>query len=117
MRENLRVITDDVFGIARRIKEIDSRYFVVYNEAKKRYEVHSSENKGDTLSLVCPYESLDARVIKLVRATRRENAKQIFSDVEQHNEKIEKAESERQADESRYRAKELLEKYKYNSRR
>ena len=34
-------ITDDVYFIASRLREIDDTYYVVYNATRGRYEVHS----------------------------------------------------------------------------
>lgn len=116
MKSNLKIITDDIFGIAKRLKEIDEEYFLAFNEDLKRFEVHSNRNKGDTLSVVCPYGQADARLLKIVRATRRERAKEIFREVEEKNNSLAKAIEEKQRADAKDRAKELLERLKTNSR-
>lgn len=63
-------ITDDVFFIASRLKEIDPTYYVVYNADKRRYEVHSDGQRGSSLCFVVPYDRLDARTIDYALRTR-----------------------------------------------
>lgn len=116
MKEYLKVIEDDLFGIARRLKEIDEGYFLVYNNLLGRYEVHSHKNIGDTLSLVCPYDRVDVRLLSLVRKTKRENAKEIFKNIEEHNEKIEKGIEQKRIEDTKDRAKELLERLKISGK-
>lgn len=70
MKPYLRHITDDLYFIASRLKEIDPSYFVVYNLLKSRYEVHSKEQRGNTLCFVVPYDRLDARTIEYAKRTR-----------------------------------------------
>ncbi|MBR6788459.1 MAG: hypothetical protein IKM44_01480 [Clostridia bacterium] len=68
--EHLRPVTDDLYFIASRLKEIDPTYYVVYNLIKLRYEVHSKEQRGNTLCFVVPYGNLDARTIEYAKRTR-----------------------------------------------
>ena len=35
-------IKHDVFYVAERLKEIDFKYFILYNTDKKKYEIHHS---------------------------------------------------------------------------
>ena len=74
-------IREDVFDIAHRLKEIDGDYFPVYNLTKKRFEIHH-RGRRDTLQLVLPYESLDARAIQRVKETRREWVENMLRDIE-----------------------------------
>ena len=75
------MITNDVFDIAKRIKEIDQDYFVVYDKKLCRFEVHNKRQKPDTLSLVLPYDTVDCRAIDKVLSTRTEYiAKQLEED-------------------------------------
>lgn len=112
MKSNLKIITNDVFGIADRLKEIDERYTLVYNADLNRYEVHSSENRGNTLSVICPYDRVDARLLMLVRKTRRENASNLIREMEEANARLEKSEEKKKIEDTKDRAKELLEKLK-----
>ncbi len=79
-----RVIEDDMFGVARRLREIDSGYFVFLNYKTGKFEVHNRRS-SPTLCLVLPYETLDERTVNRVRYTRAERAKAIIADMERHN--------------------------------
>ena len=63
-------VTDDVYFIASRLKEIDQTYYVVYDPVKRRYEVHSDEQRGGSLCFVVPYGRLDARTVDYALKTR-----------------------------------------------
>lgn len=69
-RSHLRAVTDDLYFIASRLKAIDPSYYVVYNLVRERYEVHSNEQKGNTLCFVVPYNVLDARTLEYAARTR-----------------------------------------------
>lgn len=69
-RAHLRVVTDDLYFIASRLKVIDPTYYVVYNLKRGRYEVHSDAQGGGTLCFVVPYNELDARTLELAKSTR-----------------------------------------------
>jgi len=86
----------DVFQIERRLQEIDKGYKIYFNKKLKRFEVHNLNNKGvDTLAVVCPFECVDCRLIKLVRKTRVENVSSLLKQIDDENEKlIEKKERE-----------------------
>ena len=84
----LRLITNDLFDIASRLRSVKDSYILYYNLEKGRYEVHDSDKK--TLEFVVPYDELDARTVEYARYSRVENAKQIFAEVEEHNRQLEK---------------------------
>jgi hypothetical protein len=86
----LRIIENDLYDIADRLKEIDGGYFLCRNERLGRYEVHSAKNINGTLCLVSPYKHLDSRLVDLVLYTKRENAKRVFEDMERQNKRVEK---------------------------
>ena len=113
MSEYLKIIKDDLFGIANRLKEIDDKYFVVYNTKVNRYEVHNGRNVGDTLSVVCPYDELDARMLRLVKRTRVERATSLLAEMEANNKKLEDASKEKVMENAADRAKEILKKAKF----
>lgn len=87
MKEYLVPFTG-VFEIERRLREIDDNYRLYFNKKDKRFEVHNLKNVGDTLSVVCPFDTIDARLIRLVRQTRAERSNLLFKEIEEHNEKI-----------------------------
>lgn len=88
MTANLIQISNDLFDIVNRLKEIDADYAVYYNAAASCFEVHSSRQRGNTLCLKVPYEKLDARTVDLVQATRVQNAKKLFLQMENDNAKL-----------------------------
>jgi len=82
------IITDDMFAIDERLREIDADYFIIYDTKYHRYEIHNSSQKGNTLALVVPYSRLDKRVIDLAIRTRRENMSSILAKMEQDNQRL-----------------------------
>ena len=75
-------VTSDLYSIADRLKEIDNGYFIFYSYKNKRYEVHNKSQRGQTLSLVLPYKTLDERTVRLVRKTRSERMKSLIEEME-----------------------------------
>lgn len=84
------VVTDDLYSIAERLKEIDSGYFIYYSYKDHRYEVHNKNQRGRTLSLVLPYKRLDERTVRLVRKTRSERMESLIRQMEEENERLER---------------------------
>ena len=87
--EKLTVINSDLFGIGERLREIDPDYFVAYNGGLCRFEVHHRRQRGNTLALVVPYLSLDARTVALARKTRRENIAKLIKEMDEANGRLE----------------------------
>ena len=83
-------ILGDLYSISSRIKEIDDGYFLFYRYSTGKYEVHNSNQRGSTLSLVCPYPVLDERLLRLVRQTRSERAEKLMAEIDEQNAKAEK---------------------------
>lgn len=101
-----------VFEIERRLREIDDNYRLFYNKKLNRFEVHNLKNKGDTLSVVCPYGEIDNRLIKLVRCTRVERGEEIIREIEEENEKIFIKEQQKENELAKFKAKARLEELK-----
>ena len=83
----LREIKEDLFDIAHRLREIDSRYRVYRNLKLNRFEIHAN----GVLQLAAPFDSLDARTLELVRSTRVENADRLIKDMEVRNGELKRA--------------------------
>lgn len=87
-------ITHDLFDIAWRLKAIDNRYELFYNNKLGRYEVWNQRG----LQVVVPYPCLDERTVRHVQKTRIEKAEQLLLQIERDNEallaKVEKAQKE-----------------------
>lgn len=103
---------DGVYDIEMRIREIDDDYRIFYNKEKNRIEVHNLKNKKDSLVLVSPYNEVDARLYKLVRRTRVECAGDIFKEIEEENERLEKKRAEALNEMKKERLRVALEKIK-----
>ena len=107
-------ITHDVFDIARRIKEIDEDYFILYDRRLMRFEVHNRRQRPNTLSLVLPYDRLDCRAIDKVLSTRMEVVYKQLAELEKFNENI-SAKRQRQTAEDRLaEGQELFRRFNLN---
>ena len=84
----LKVITNDLYDVASRLRAVNEDYAVYYNTDKARFEVH--DDRRNSLAFVVPFNELDARTVEYALYTRVENAKKIFEEVEQHNRRLEK---------------------------
>ena len=84
----LKLITDDLYDIAARLKSVKDSYTLYYNTERERYEVHDSVKRS--LEFVVPFDELDARTVEYARYSRVENAKSILAEVEAHNERVER---------------------------
>lgn len=83
-----RVIDDDMFGVARRLKGIDDGYFVFLNYKTGKFEIHNRRD-SPSLCLVLPYETLDERTVNKVLYTRAERVEKIVADMERENRRLE----------------------------
>lgn len=86
---NLRWIKNDLFSIARRLREIDRGYRIARNVETGKFEVHNLR-QAHTLCLVLPYETLDARTVELVKKTHVSRADELLSEMEKSNSLLEK---------------------------
>ena len=86
--EWLREIKEDLFDIAHRLKEIDSRYRLYRNLKSNRFEIHAN----GALQVATPFDRLDVRTLDLVRSTRLENAGKLIEEMDKANAKLKRAE-------------------------
>lgn len=101
-KHHLIPIFSSVTHIPERLREYDENLFVVFNTKKQHFEVHSLANQGDTFGLTIPLNELDARTLYLVRKNNlRTRGKEIFREIDEHNERLEKANQNRRKDEIR----------------
>ena len=78
-------ILSDVYNIAKRIKNIDKYYYLVFNTSTNKFEVHNSHQVGGSFCLTIPYDFLDERTLNLVNQTRVENIERILNEIENNN--------------------------------
>lgn len=83
-------IESDVFDIVARLKEIDSDYYVVWNESKTKFELHHNSQPLTSYCLTFPYNTLDARCVDLALKTRAQNRDKLLREMNLENEKAEK---------------------------
>ena len=89
----LKLITNDLYDVAARLKSVKESYAVYYNTERERFEVH--DNVKNCLEFVVPYDELDARTVDYAWYSRIENAKRIFAEMERHNERLEREQASR----------------------
>ena len=99
-------ITHDVFDIADRVRELDEGYYPVYDTEKRRYEIRHRD--GDYIAVVVPYDTLDARILKHLYLTRRDNALAFLSKMEEENLQKEKKSIDHTVDEAGYKARQIF---------
>jgi len=107
-KHHLRPLFTSTYFIPERLSEYDPNLFVVFNTKKQRYEVHSLANKGDTFGFVVPLNELDYRTLYLARKNNlRTRGKQIFREIDEANEKLERSNARQRDNEIRAIAEEL----------
>lgn len=107
-KPHLIPVFTNVYRIPERLKELDENFFVVFNTKKQMFEIHSLANKGDTYGITIPLQELDARVFPIVRrANLRVRGKEIFREIDRHNERLKKSNERRNRDEIRALAGEV----------
>lgn len=79
------LVKDDLYHIAKRLKEVDGRYMLFFNRAKHRFEIHAE----GALQVAVPFDRLDERTVRLARETRLENAQKTLLEIEKHNARLE----------------------------
>lgn len=82
----LVLVKDDLFHVAKRLRQIDSRYRVYFNRQLFRFEIHAQ----GAMQIALPFDRLDERSVEYVRKTRVENLDALTKEIELDNAKIEK---------------------------
>ena len=85
----LAEIKSNVFHIPERLKEIDPTLFTFWNNKKQRIEIHCSENFGNTLYMVVPFNELDSRIVDHVRQNMRLREYGMLRAIEENNRRLE----------------------------
>ena len=88
-------IQNDVYEIAKRIKDIEESYYIVYNTSKNKFEVHNSAQLGSSYCLTLPFDQLDERTLSYVCESMSKNIETILENIENDNRKNESAEKSR----------------------
>lgn len=80
------MVKDDLFHVAKRLRQIDSRYRVYFNRRLFRFEIHVQ----GAMQIALPFDRLDERSVEYVRKTRVENLDALTKEIELDNAKTEK---------------------------
>lgn len=88
---HLHPVFDDLYGIGKRIRDVDDTLFIVRNVKTAKYEVHCLLHRPDSIAWVVPWPSLDARVIQKAQYNRadRTTASEFLREIHEHNERLE----------------------------
>ena len=106
-------IMQDAFKICERIKKIDKNYYVVFDTIKKVFEIHNSKQFCNTYCISVG-KTLDMRAIKKLQSSSVSNMDKILSEIEKHNESLEKESKRKVSDMVTWRAGEI---YNYAMRK
>lgn len=101
-------VTCNVFSIPERLKELDHRFFVMFNHKTQKFEVHVTGQQGTTLGLELPYPDLDYRAITYTRDRMTDRFDEMAKEVDRHNEKLQQTSLEHAFDKSNAVMKEAI---------
>lgn len=76
-------ITNDLFDISSRVKEIDPAYEIYFETDLQKFTLWAKGRR----QLVFPYENLDERAIVRTRKTRVENIDELVKEIDSGNER------------------------------
>lgn len=82
------LISDDLYKISKRIRYIDRGYFILRHKDSGTYEVHHTDNIGNTYCFRVPYDRLDKRTLVYCRETAVQ--RDIADIIERQNERLER---------------------------
>lgn len=91
------LITTDAFNIGKRIRNINSHYFVVYDNKQDKYMIYCDNqgakkeiisNKHLYYVLTLPYSQLDVRTLKYLVNTDVDNLEKIIAEIDEQNKKV-----------------------------
>lgn len=108
-------INTNVFNIVKRIKQINENFFVCFNLTTKKYEIHNKSNKN-TFCYTVPFNQLDYRVLPYLIKNLKKSAKEIFLEIEENNQKIEKQNVNKIKDYANWQIKEIISYANSNSK-
>jgi hypothetical protein len=101
-------VMSNAFSIPERMKEIDDRFFVMFNKATQKFEVHVRGQQGTTLGCELPFPDLDYRALHYVRKHTAKSAREVARQIDIENERADKADVDRNLDRSNYKMKDAL---------
>ena len=100
----MKIIKKDVFNIAKRLRNINKNYVIVFNEKLKKYEIRF-KNSFDNFVLHIPNNELNKLLIDYVFKTS--NIDEVINEIEKNNNDMENSFNAKIKDESTYKLKEI----------
>ena len=88
-------VEHDVYNIAKRIKDIDRNYYIMFDTSKQKFELHNSAQIGSSFCLTLPREKLCEYDLKHIRKTQSVNIDEILENLENDNNTRESAKKTR----------------------
>lgn len=80
------------YDMGNRLREYDPGMFVVWNSKRQQYEIHTLSNRGNTFAVNVPDNRLDGRLEEKVRrGDIRTRGMQVFREIDEHNERLERS--------------------------
>lgn len=99
-------IESDVFDIAKRVKQINENYYILFDTSKQKFELHSKEQQN-SYCFSYPFQNLDNRFLDLVYTTNIEYIDNIVEDIDNNNREIEQREKQKTKSQTDYMLREI----------
>lgn len=99
-------IESDVFDIAKRVKQINENYYILFDTSKQKFELHSKEQQN-SYCFSYPFQNLDNRFLDLVYTTNIKYIDNIMEDIDNNNREIEKREKQKTKSQTDYMFREI----------
>ena len=109
-------VLDNVYDIPARLKSLSRSFFVMLNTRTQKFEIHSSNVPYNTFECALPFDELDARAIEYARRYSAVRLEETAREVELHNERLEKRRYNEMIDKANYKAREVFNYLKNNSK-
>lgn len=98
-------VNHDLYDISGRLREIDKRYYLVWNTTSSRYEIHY-EGQKNTFLISLPYARLDKRAIDCLYKSSIHKID--LADIDRQNDTLDQKNSQDMKYENNYRLREML---------
>lgn len=105
-------VKSDVFNISKRVKEINSDYYIMFNNKAKKYELHSNMYGRNSHIITLPFSALDERAIHYINKAL--NTINNIDDIDKYNQKIKEKILEKNREESKYKIEKI---YDYSNKK
>lgn len=99
-------IESDVFDIAKRLKQINESYYILFDTSKQKFELHSKEQQN-SYCFSYPFQNLDNRFLDMVYTTNIRYIDNIIEDIDKNNIEIERIGKQKTKSQTDYMLKEI----------